>query len=500
MTSRTVAAVDLGAESGRVCAVSFDGSTLSMEIVNRFANNSSVVAQALRWNVEQLWTDITAGLGSLAVGERPVDSIGVDTWGVDYGLLDDNGVLLDFPISYRDERNRRAFTDARNRVGEERLYAATGVQVLAINTIFGLMADVRDDPTRLAKARTLLMMPDMFHHNLSGAAVSEYTAVSTSGAYDMANDRWAVELLAQLEVPTHMLPEVVRPGTDVGPLRGRLATGSLSGARIIVPPGHDTASAVVGVPLAEAGGLYISSGTWSLVGVETDAPIVTAESQRANLTNEGGYAGTIRLLRNVVGLWILQECRRQWIREGTDIDYPDLVKMASDSPGLVSVINPDEPNFLRAGDMPARIRQYCARHKIPVPRTIAEVVRCVIDSLALGYRAVIDDLVNVTGRRPPSINIVGGGADNTLLSQLTADATGLPVYCGPTEATALGNGAVQLATLGEFSSLAEIRSAIAHSTRMREYTPAPGEHWASAQELFRTLVERDRQAESEKIW
>ena len=494
--ARTVAAVDLGAESGRVTAISFDGARLTVQIANRFSNTPRVEGRALRWDIGDLWARIRDGLGNLAGGSDPVSGVGVDTWGVDYGLLDADGTLLDAPISYRDDRNAASFALALQKVGAQRLYAATGVQVLAINTVFGLMADVRDDPARLARAKTLLMMPDVFHHKLSGAMTAEYTGVSTTGAFDMAANRWATGLLDELGIPTHMLPEIVAPGTDVGPLLPDLAVGSLRDARVIVPPGHDTASAVVGVPLTDPRGLYISSGTWSLVGVETASPVVTAQSQRANLTNEGGYAGTIRLLRNVMGLWILQECRRQWQREGTDISYPDLAQMASKVPGLVSIINPDDPSFLPPGDMPTRIREYCSRHGVPVPQTIPEIVRCVVDSLALSYRAVVDYLVDATGERPPSINVVGGGADNVLLSQLTADATGLPVSCGPTEGTALGNGAVQLATLGEFDGLADIRQAIAASTLIRRYEPRSGGGWDEAQALFRRLVATDQPAEA----
>lgn len=491
MTAKTVAAVDLGAESGRVIAVSFDGERLSTTVANRFPTPSLLAGGVLRWDVEQLWDSIRAGLGNLAAGSTPISSVGVDTWGVDYGLLGAAGELLDQPISYRDGRNARSFRAAVARLGTEHLYRATGVQVLPINTVFGLVADVRDDPARLSAARTLLMMPDVFHHRLSGSITSEFTAVSTTGAYDMAGDRWAVDLLDELGVPTHMLPEVVRPGTEVGSLATPLADGALSGARVIVPPGHDTASAVVGTPLAGPGGLYISSGTWSLVGVEVDRPVVTADTQRANLTNEGGYAGTIRLLRNVMGLWILQECRRQWTAQGQAFGYQELAEMAAGAPGLVSIVNPDHVDFLAPGDMPDRVRQYCAAHGQPVPQTVAEVVRCVVDSLALSYRAVIDHLVAATGRRPLSINVVGGGANNALLSQLTADATGLPVQCGPTEATALGNGAVQLATLGEFDGLADIREAVANSTVLRSYEPQQHDGWAAAQDLLRTLVSND---------
>lgn len=469
-----------------------------MDVAHRFANVANTVNGTLRWNADGLWADIRSGLGVLAAGSRTVASVGVDTWGVDYGLFDAAGTLLDAPICYRDTRNAASFAAAMTRLGPEKLYAATGVQVLAINTLFGLMADVRDDPTRLSRAAALLMMPDVFHHLLSGSMVSEYTAVSTTGAYDMATDRWATELLADLGVPTHMLPEVVRAGTDVGALLPGLATGALAGARVIVPPGHDTASAVVGVPLADPDGLYISSGTWSLVGVETAQPVVTAASQRANLTNEGGYAGTIRLLRNVMGLWILQECRRRWAAEGHTYHYADLATMASSVPGLVSIINPDDPRFLAPGDMPSRIRHYCADHGLPVPQSVAEVVRCVVDSLALGYRAVVDHLESVTGRRPPSVNIVGGGADNVLLSQLTADATELPVHCGPTEGTALGNGAVQLAALGEFDGLSDIRRAIADSTAIRTYEPRRDTTWSAAQQLFRELVAADEVIAMEK--
>ena len=494
MTSRTVAAVDLGAESGRVTAVSLDDDRLSVEIVNRFANRSRVSAGMLRWDIDDLWAQISSGLGTLAAGSTRISSVGVDTWGVDYGLLSATGGLIDDPISYRDDRNNRSLVDALELVGSDRIYSSTGAQILAINTVFQLMADMREDPTRLGRADKLLMMPDVLHHRLSGAVVSEYTAVSTTGAYDMRSGRWATELLADLQVPTHMLPEVVPPGTDVAAIVGPLATGALSGARVVLPAGHDTASAVVAVPFASPGGLFISSGTWSLVGVEVPTPVISADSQRTNLTNEGGYAGSIRLLRNVMGLWILQECRRQWAQEGSTLSYADLAEMAAGEPGLVSVINPDAVEFLPPGDMPRRVREYCARNGIPVPQSIAALARCVVDSLALGYRAVVDDIELVTGIRPGTVSVVGGGANNTLLSQLTADATGLQVYCGPTEATALGNGAVQLATLGEFDGPAQIRQAIADSSQIVTYEPRAGDSWADALGRYQGL----RQGEAER--
>lgn len=484
---RTVAAVDLGAESGRVAAVSFDGERLDMEIAHRFRHSPRSVGGVLRWDIDTLSRHVTDGLAALAATARDVSSVGVDTWGVDYGLLDAAGGLVDAPTCYRDDRNLRAMRTALDRLGAPALYDATGIQLVPINTVFGLYSDVLDHPDRLAAARTLLMMPDVFHHLLCGSTVSEYTAVSTTGAYDMATGRWATDLLARLGIPDRILPDVVPPGTDVGPLAGAAATGALAGARVIVPPGHDTASAVVAVPFADPGALFISSGTWSLVGVETDRAIITDASRRANLTNEGGYGGTIRLLRNVMGLWILQECRRRWAASGTQLDYAEIVRLAAAQPGFTAIINPDDPLFLPPGDMPSRIRDFCARAGSPVPETIGEIARCVMDSLALSYRAVAEDIAAVTGNRLPSIAVVGGGANNALLAQLTADATGLPVHCGRTEATALGNGAVQLAALGEFSGLPEIREVLASGSQVTSYLPRSDDRWSEAADRFRTL-------------
>lgn len=491
MTARAVAAVDLGAESGRVTTVTFDGQRLELQIVNRFANTPRVSKGMLRWDVDTLWSNIRDGLAELSSGDRPIASVGVDTWGVDYGLFDAAGALIDDPVCYRDERGAVALARALRTVGTERLYTATGVQIMSINAIFGLMSDAADHPERLASAKTLQMMPDVFHRMLCGTEVSEYTAVSTSGAFDMARNRWATELLDDLGVPTHILPEVVAPGSDVGVLLPGLAEGALAGARVILPAGHDTASAVVAVPYVDDGGLFLSSGTWSLAGVEVPTAVVTEASRSANLTNEGGYDGRIRLLRNVMGLWILQECRRQWAREGNPASYPELAEIASAATPLVSIVNPDAADFLRPGDMPGRIRDYCARTGQLVPNSMAEVARCVVDSLALGYRAVARDIAVVTGSMPPSISMVGGGANNALLAQLTADATGLPTHCGPIEATALGNGAVQLAALGEIDGQQQIRDVIRQSTEISSYTPRIDDRWDAAAGHFLSLRAAD---------
>lgn len=490
---RTVAAVDLGAESGRVAAVAFDGERLDLDVVHRFPTTSRPVGGILRWDLAGLWSGIRQGLSLLAAESAPVAAVGVDAWGVDYGLLDAHGALVDEPTCYRDPRQHHAKDRALALLGPERIYGATGVQIMEINTLFALMDDAAAHPRRLEQARRLLMMPDVVHHLLAGSDVTEYTAASTTGCYDMARGAWASGLLEQLGVPTHFLPEVVQPGTDVGPLLPSLAAGRLAGARVIVPPGHDTASAVVGTPLLDPRGLYISSGTWSLVGVEVPQPVITDRTRAANITNEGGYAGTIRLLRNVTGLWLLQSCRRAWAAQGTDLSYPELVEVAATAPGLRSLVNPDAPEFLDGRDAPARIQEYCLRTGSVVPQSVPQIVRCLLDSLALSYRHVVEDLAAVTGWRVPSVNVVGGGANNALLAQLTADAVGVPVHCGPVEATALGNAAVQLVALGELGGLPDIRRVIAQTARVTTYPPRQEAAWETAYQQFTRLVAADRE-------
>lgn len=490
--ARHVAAIDLGAESGRVAKVSFDGDRLSLDVAHRFSHTPHTVDGVLRWSLEDLRSGVLAGLAVLAAGNDSISSIGADTWGVDYGLLDSAGVLVDEPTCYRDPRQPRARARILAEIGPSRIYDATGVQIIDINTIFALASDATEHPARLARADRLVMMPDVFHHLLSGSMVTEYTAASTSGCYDMAEGHWATALLDDLDIPTHMLPEVGAPGTDVGPLLPEYAVGSLRGTRVVLPPGHDTASAVVGTPLANPEGLYISSGTWSLAGIEIPRPIISDRTRVANITNEGGYDGTIRFLRNVAGLWVIRSCRREWAVQGTDLTYPELVALAEQAQGVRSVINPDAPDFLDGQDTPARIQEYCRLSGQPIPETAGEIARCVFDSLALSYRHVVSDLREITGFAVPTINVVGGGSKNALLSQLTADAVGTPVVCGPVEATALGNAAVQLVALGELDGLADIRHVISASGAPTIYLPRTHERWDAAYDTFIRLVSADR--------
>ncbi|MGY1693134.1 rhamnulokinase [Geodermatophilus sp. SYSU D01105] len=486
----TVAAVDLGAGSGRVERADFDGERLIVREVARFPHTPVPVDGILRWDVGLLGRAITDGLGALGAEGTPVASVGVDAWGVDYGLLRADGTLVDAPTCYRDPRQLAAMDEALATVGRERLYRATGVQVNEINTVFALVSDARTT-TRLDGAASLVMMPDVFHSLLSGSRVTESTAASTSGLYDVASGRWVTDLAEALGIPTRLLPEVVPPGTDLGPVVGPLAEGPLAGTRVVAPAGHDTASAVVATPFPEPGALFISSGTWSLVGVEVPRPVVTAASMAANLTNEGGYAGTTRLLRNVMGLWILQECRRAWAARGLELSYADLTELAGREPALRSVVNPNARDFLGPGDMPARVQAYCRRSGQPVPETPAAIARCVVDSLAVSYRVTAQDLAAVTGTAPPAVCVTGGGARNGLLAQATADATGLPVHCGPVEATSLGNAATQLVALGELGGIADIRTVVARTADLRTWSPRPDPRWEQAAALLRERTQDD---------
>jgi rhamnulokinase len=488
----TVAAVDLGAESGRVAAAHFDGKRIDLAIVHRFANQSVRRNEWLEWDAESMWREISSGLSALGK-TTTVASVGVDAWGLDFGLYDSSDELIGSPTSYRDAHRVEAFERAIAEFGGERIYNATGIQLMEINSIFGLLADARHRPDVLATADLLLMMPDIFHNKLSGSIVTELSAASTTGMFDIAKKRWVTELLDDMGLPTRLLPEVAPAGTDIGAIIGDLATGGLAKTRVVLPSAHDTASAILAIPNASSDTLFISSGTWSLVGVVLDSPIVTRESRLATLTNEGGYGDTVRFLRNVMGLWVLQECRRQWQTQGVDVSYEALVLMAEEEDPLVSVIDLNATEFLAPGNMPKRIQDYCSIRGISVPVDIGQVVRTIIDSLALSYRTVLEDIQSITGVPITSIAVVGGGGENALLQKATALATGLPVVCWAREATALGNAGAQLRALGELHSVEQIWDVVAASTQTRTFEPQKSEGWDSASTKLRDQ-ERAEQA------
>jgi rhamnulokinase len=489
MTARAVAAIDLGAESGRVVLGRFDGGQVTLEEVGRFPTPSRPHDGHLRWDLSSLWSQVRTGLGAVGAAAGTVAAVGVDAWGVDYGLLEPDGTLLGDPVSYRDPRTNGMLAEAAARVGRERLYLATGTQLMEINTVFQLMVEQRTGT--LERAGRFLLIPDLLHHLLSGSTVVEYTVASTTGAYDIAAGRWATDLLAALGIPTRVLPEVVDAGTDLGPVR--LEEHAFRAARVIAPASHDTASAVVSVPFLEPGAAYVSSGTWSLVGIETTEPVISEAARLANLTNEGGAFGTIRLLRNSGGLWLLQECRRRWAQDGRAYSYQELARLAADRPGGRCLVNVDHPDFVPPGDMPSRIRAYCARSGQPGPDDDATVVRCILDSLALGYRRALEDLAVATGRAIPALHIVGGGSRNRLLNHLVADVTGLPVLAGPAEATALGNILVQLVALGDLRDLAEARELVraGPGPEVSRIEPSGDDRVAQRYGHYRDLVHAD---------
>lgn len=489
MTDRTLrlAAVDLGAESGRVVVGTFDGGHLALEDAHRFLNVPVSLAGTLHWDFLRLFGDVLTGLRRAASG-GPVASIGVDTWGVDFGLLDDRGRLLANPVHYRDERTDGILEVAFAIVPRDEIYGATGIQLMPINTLFQLLSMVRAGDRLLSSADRLLFMPDLIHHFLAGCSVAEYTIASTSQCLDPLSRRWASLLLERLGIPTGMLPEIVLPGTVLGPLRPEVAEGTgLRSTRVVVPGSHDTASAVAGAPLAPGGRTaFLSSGTWSLIGLEVDAPVVTEATRTANLTNEGGVAGKIRLLRNVMGLWLVQQSRAALWPDGGAPSYEDLAALAESAPAFTAFVDPDDERFLHQGDMPNRIRAYCRETGQPIPEDTSVLMRVILESLALRYAWAVRELVAVSGQPIDALHIVGGGSSHRLLCRLTAGATGLHVQAGPVEATAIGNLAVQAITAGELAGIAEARELVARSFPVASYEPEGD--WADARGRFAALV------------
>lgn len=458
---RHVAACDLGATSGRVmlAAVDVDAGTLTLTEVHRFATPTATHDDNLHWDAPRLFDEVLTGLGA-AAGRASLASVGIDTWGVDYGLLGPHGTLLGLPFHYRDRRTDGVMADVIDRLGRDAIYDRTGIQFLPFNTLYQLVAHQRRAPDDLARAATLLTMPDLLHYWLTGARGVEFTNATTTQMLDWRTRSWAVDMLDALGVPTHMLPAIVAPGTPLGvPGPACLARAAgIADVPVITPASHDTGSAVAAVR-SGAGVAFLSSGTWSLLGVETTAPVVTAAALAHNFTNEGGVGGTTRVLRNITGLWVLEGCLRGWRAEGRGIDVRDLLAAAAALPSGRAVIDLEDATFHRAPDA-AAVQAYCARTTQHAPSSPAEVARVLIDSLAEAYRTALRALEDVTGERMTTMRVIGGGARNAMLNQATADATGCRVLAGPVEAAALGNAIVQLVSLGELASLDEGRTLV----------------------------------------
>lgn len=476
MSKITILAIDIGAESGRVMAVGFDGRRLSLDALHRFNNPLTNVRGTLYWDIFHLWREIQVGIEK---GKRlKPASIGVDTWGIDFGLLDHQGQLIGNPVNYRDQRTDGMMEAVFSKVPRESVFAKTGAQFLSINTLYHLMSLVHSGSTQLEAASTFLTIPDLINYFLTGARVCEYSNATTTQLLNPQTGNWAFDMMEQLDLPGEIFPEIIPSGTDLG---------TFDDIPVIAPACHDTGSAVAAVPTDTPGFAYISSGTWSLVGLETNNAIINDEALAINASNEGGVYGTNRFLKNVMGLWIIQQCRAAWSDEASSPSYEVLMQMASESEPLQSFIFPDDKSFLLPGDHPNIIRQFCRNSGQSTPATKGAVIRCVLESLALRYREVIESLASCAGQTVRSINIVGGGSQNTLLNQMTADATGLPVIAGPVEATVIGNALVQLITLGELKDLREARQLVSDWDALQTFEPGDKKRWDEAYDRYHTL-------------
>lgn len=499
--SKHYLAIDLGASSGRVMDARFDGTRITLEEIHRFDNRVVHVhdgseAGRYHWDFLRLWDEIIAGLRKSSDRAGEIASIGFDTWGVDYGLIGKSGRLIHQPTAYRDPLKNEIYEEVRRKLTDQKIYARTGIQFMPINTLYQLAVDAQDVDRPLERAESLLMVPDLLAYWLTGAKANEHTFASTSQCYDAETCEWTGDLLSEIGVPTSIFERIVQPG-DREPL-GTLnkivaeATKLPASTRLSSVASHDTASAVVAVPMTDpTTSAYISSGTWSLVGLELETPVRSPEALAANFTNEAGIEGTTRFLKNCAGLWLIQECRRVWAEQGKSYSFAELASMAGDAPGLRSLFDPDDPRFATPGDMPARIRQACRDHNEPEPTDEGGLIRAICDSLALRYDQLIRTAAQLTGRTIKTLHIVGGGAANTVLNQITADATGLQVIAGPGEATALGNAVVQAMACGDLANLSEARQVIAASCEPIRYQPRTDgsrqENIAAARERFASL-------------
>ncbi len=478
--TRSFLSIDLGAGSGRVIRSDWDGKSIRLNELHRFPNRMIPLGNGLHWDLIHLWNEALIGL-QRAVEHRPGDlrSVGVDTWALDYALLSPSGEMLGLPRAYRDPRTAGLVTTITDIVPRQEIFRRTGLQFMEINSLFHLYAQSRQSPELLETAKHLLMIPDWFHWCLSGTLSCEFTNATTTQFLDPIRRDWAKDLLDQLAIPHHFLLPLTEPGTNLGAITPSVirATG-LPSISVVAPATHDTASAVVAVPTERTGSAtwaYLSSGTWSLVGVELSAPLLKNEVLEHNFTNEGGVDHTFRLLKNVMGLWLMQQLQAALAARGTEHSIPQLVELANDATQLVTLIDPDADAFLRPTDLIESISEVCNRTGQPTPSTAGAWARCILESLALRYREVLATLASLTGIPLQVVHIVGGGSKNLLLNRFTSDATGLPVIAGPSEATAIGNAAIQMRTDGVFSHLSEIRSAVRASCRdeLQRFEPDP---------------------------
>jgi len=488
-------AIDMGAESGRAIVGLLEGGRIRLEEVHRFQHEPVWLPTGLHWNVTGIWREIVAGLRRAAdwASRNHVEllAVGVDTWGVDWALIDRAGELVGSPHAYRDPRNAGAYEKVLSKLGRDRIYQTTGIQFMPLNSLYSLYAHKQADPNAFAAVDQLLFIPDLLHFWLSGERSVEATIASTSQMIDCHSGDWAYDMLAELALPKNILASTTRPATVIGTIRRQLAddTGLPPTLKVVAPATHDTASAVAAVPASDKSGnwCYLSSGTWSLLGAEITNPCVTPAAQAASFTNELGVNNTFRFLKNIAGLWLVQECRRDFARRGQDVDYVTLTKLAAEAAPLRTIVDPAHESFQSPGNMPQKIADFAKATGQPAPNSPGEFVRAALESLALAYRDKLNALESILGKRFDTLHIVGGGGKNTLLSQMTADAAGRRVVVGPYEATAMGNALVQAIATGQVGDLAHLRSVVAASSELAVFEPKSTHVWDSAFERYMRL-------------
>ncbi len=490
MAELKMLAIDLGASSGRGIVGTYDGNKISLRENHRFSNDPVYVNGVFQWDILRIFYEIKQSLTKTVIDGDNVTSVGIDTWGVDYGMIDKNGRLMANPTHYRDTRTDNVSEYVSKFVNLDELFGTTGIANLNFNTINQLAIEKRDNGEALARADKILLIPDLLNYFLTGKAVTEYTIASTGALLDANKRTFAKEIIEKLGLPISAFPEIVQPCNCLGALLPQISEEiGKNSIKVVNVASHDTASAVIAVPAKNDDFIYISSGTWSLMGTELKSPVISNEVRDAKITNEGGAMGTIRFLKNIMGLWIIQESRRQWKREGKDYSFAQMEAWAKEATPFRSLIDPDDKSFATPGNMPEKIREFCRKTSQPVPETVGEVVRCIYESLALKYRNTVENIERIQGKKAKMINVVGGGTKDKFLSQMTADACNLPVCAGPEEATAIGNLMMQVMAAGEISTLSAAREVVANSFGLKNYEPSNDRGaWDAAYEKFCTLL------------
>jgi rhamnulokinase len=479
-------ACDLGADSGRLMLGSLEAGKISLQELHRFPNGPTKTNGALYWNIDGLFAELKAGLKKAAATQLPIASISTDSWGVDYVLYDERGLIMPPVWCYRDGRTALGIENVRDKVDWPIIYAITGIQFMAFNTIYQVASE---PPERLQQAKQILLIGNAFNYFCSGVARNEVSLASTTQLYNPTYNRWSKRLFAKLGLREGLFAPLCPSGTRLGPLKKSLATETgLPPIEVIATCSHDTGAAVAAIPASGGNWAYLSSGTWSLMGVELPKPVINEQARAMGFTNEIGFGDTVRLLKNIIGLWIVQECRRQWVKEGAKYEFAELEKLAAAAAPFVSLINPDDPRFLSPDNMPEKIADFCRETSQPVPASPGAYVRCIYESLALFYRSTLRKLERLTGKKIEKLHIVGGGSKDATLNQFAANALKIPVFAGPVECAALGNLLIQAITLGHIASHAAAREIVRNSFELKIFTPQDAEQWDAAATRFEKLA------------